>query len=71
MTRFEKAMEHYDSYDDFIRDLFAEDLDQEFTLLILMHSGLEKLERYDETVQQVIMDYDLLKEWRDEAGEVT
>lgn len=51
-------------------DLPENGVDEIITQL-LMHSGLGRLEYYDMLIQNVIKNYDNLKEWRDEAGEIS
>jgi len=61
------------TYDDLVRELFAleEDGIDDIITLIFMRSGLGRLEFYDMILNNIIRDYDNLKEWRDEVGELT
>lgn len=43
----------------------------EIIVQLFMHSGLGRLEYYDMMLNKVIREYDNLKEWRDEAGEIS
>lgn len=61
------------SFDDLVKELFdiPEDGIDELIGCIAMHSGLGRLEYMDMVVQNTIREYDDLRSWRDEVGEVT
>jgi len=61
------------SYDEIALALFKlpEDGIDAVLELVLMHSGIDRLNRTTEAVETVLIKYDLLRKWRDDAGEVT
>ena len=68
----ENELRSLDPDNDYLALVMLEDenIDEILTLLF-MHSGLGRLTKFDEIINKIIKEYDHLKEWRDEADEVS